>query len=77
MAEWVMRRCRADFGLAATALLEVMEGYAETDLGLAYLALADGSKVISKEIKVIGDKTTMRQRVSQAAIDLIRRELIR
>ncbi|HID55701.1 TPA: competence/damage-inducible protein A [Candidatus Poribacteria bacterium] len=77
MAEWVVKRCHADFGLAATALLEVMEGYSEADLGLTCLALATGSDVISKKIKVIGDKPTMKQRVSQAAIDLLRRELIR
>jgi nicotinamide-nucleotide amidase len=77
MAKGVRERCHADYGLAATALLEPTEGYAESDVGLTYIALARGSDVICKEVMVIGDRITMKQRVSQAAIDLIRRELIR
>lgn len=75
LASWAKKISGATYGLSATSLLEPMEGFSESDIGLSYIALSKPNGTISREIKVIGDKPTMKQRISQAAIDLLRREI--
>ena len=77
LASWAKSISGATYGLSATALLEPMEGFSESDVGLSYIALAKPDGTICREIRVIGDKPTMKQRISQAAIDLLRREIWR
>src|SRR2546423_3667092 len=76
MAEGGKRRAATDFGLAVTGIAGPGGGTTEKPVGLVYIALADDAHTEHRRIMLPGDRHLIRQRASQAALDLLRRRLI-
>jgi len=76
MAEGVRKRANADFGLSVTGIAGPDGGSEEKPVGLVYIALADDAHTEHRKLMLPGDRSLIRWRASQAALDLLRRRLI-
>lgn len=76
MAEGVKARAGTDFGLAVTGIAGPGGGTAEKPVGLVYVALADDAHTEHRRLVLPGDRSLIRWRASQGALDLLRRRLI-
>ncbi|HEX8352828.1 MAG TPA: competence/damage-inducible protein A [Pyrinomonadaceae bacterium] len=76
MAEGVKRRADTDFGLSVTGVAGPGGGTAEKPVGLVYVALSDDAHTEHKRLMLPGDRSLIRWRASQFALDLLRRRLI-
>ncbi len=76
MAEGVRKRAKADFGLSVTGIAGPEGGSEEKPVGLVYIALADDAHSEHRKLIIPGDRSLIRWRASQAALDLLRRRLI-
>ena len=76
MAEAVVRKFGADFGLATTGIAGPDGGTDEKPVGLVYIALADKYKSRVKEMRFVGDRNSIRMLASKTAMDLLRRNLL-
>ncbi len=76
MAEGVRRRAGTDFGLSVTGIAGPSGGTEEKPVGLVYIALASEIGTEHRKLTLPGDRSLIRWRASQAALDLLRRRLI-
>jgi nicotinamide-nucleotide amidase len=76
MAEGVRERADTDFGIAVTGIAGPGGGTEDKPVGLVYIALADDAHTEHRKLLLPGDRTLIRWRASQAALDLLRRRLI-
>ncbi|MDX6711527.1 MAG: nicotinamide-nucleotide amidase [Blastocatellia bacterium] len=76
LAQGVKRHADTDFGLAVTGIAGPGGGTPEKPVGLVYLGLADDAHVEHKRLMLPGDRSLIRWRSSQAALDLLRRRLL-
>ncbi|HIE27302.1 TPA: nicotinamide-nucleotide amidohydrolase family protein, partial [Candidatus Poribacteria bacterium] len=76
MAENIRKIAEADYSLAVTGILDVDCATDEKPLGLNYIALASQDGIQCVENRFLGERPTLKQRISQAALDLLRRRLI-
>lgn len=76
MAEGVRRRAGTDFGVSVTGVAGPGGGTEEKPVGLVYIALAEEGHVEHRRVMLPGDRTLIRWRASQAALDLLRRRLL-
>jgi nicotinamide-nucleotide amidase len=76
MAEGVRKRAAADFGLSVTGIAGPDGGSEEKPVGLVYIALADDAHTEHRKLMLPGDRSLIRWRASQAALDLLRRRLL-
>ena len=76
LALGVKRHADTDFGLAVTGIAGPGGGTPEKPVGLVYLGLADDAHVEHKRLMLPGDRSLIRWRSSQAALDLLRRRLL-
>jgi nicotinamide-nucleotide amidase len=76
MAENIRRMAQTDYSLAVTGILDADCATDEKPLGLSYIALASQDSVQCVENRFFGERPTLKQRISQAALDLLRRRLI-
>jgi nicotinamide-nucleotide amidase len=76
MAIGIKKRADTDFGVSVTGIAGPSGGTAEKPVGLVYIALADDAHVEHRRLMVPGDRTLIRWRSSQAALDLLRRRLL-
>jgi nicotinamide-nucleotide amidase len=76
MAEGVRERAEADFGIGVTGVAGPGGGTEDKPVGLVYIALADDAHTEHRKLLLPGDRTLIRWRASQAALDLLRRRLI-
>ncbi|MBC8228710.1 competence/damage-inducible protein A [bacterium] len=76
MAENIREIAQADYSLAVTGILDANCATDEKPLGLTYIALASQDGVQCVENRFWGERPTLKQRISQAALDLLRRRLI-
>lgn len=76
MAEGVRRRAATDFGISVTGIAGPGGGTDEKPVGLVYIALAEEDHVEHRRLILPGDRTLIRWRASQAALDLLRRRLL-
>jgi nicotinamide-nucleotide amidase len=77
MAEGVRRRAATDFGISVTGIAGPTGGSEEKPVGLIFIGFADESEVKSIKIILPGDRFLIRWRSSQAALDLLRRKMLR
>jgi nicotinamide-nucleotide amidase len=75
MAERVRAQSETDLGLAITGIAGPSGGTKEKPVGLVFIALADKKRSIYRSHMFGGDREGIRQRASQAALDLLRRYL--
>jgi nicotinamide-nucleotide amidase len=76
MAQGVKRHADTDFGLSVTGIAGPGGGTPEKPIGLVYLGLADDAHVEHRRLMLPGDRSLIRWRSSQAALDLLRRRLL-
>jgi len=75
LAQNVKELARADLGLGVTGIAGPTGGTKEKPVGLVYIALATPRKLICREFHFHGAREAVRQRASQAALDMVRRHL--
>lgn len=77
MATGAAERLGADYGLAVTGFAGSCAGSKENPIGTSYVALHAPHGVWSRKLSYPGPRRTIRQRVVNAALDWLRRELLR
>jgi nicotinamide-nucleotide amidase len=77
MAHGMQERTGADFAISVTGIAGPGGGTTEKPVGLVYIGYADGNEVSSKRLVIPGDRYLIRWRTSQAALDYLRRKIIR
>ncbi|MFB3816243.1 MAG: competence/damage-inducible protein A [Candidatus Methylomirabilales bacterium] len=76
MAEGVRRRSGATFGLATTGLAGPSGGTPEKPVGLVYIGLAWEGGSLAREERLIGERTLIKYRAAQMALETLRRHLL-
>jgi nicotinamide-nucleotide amidase len=78
MAEGARTRAASTYGLATTGIAGPTGGSDEKPVGTVYIALASGdSDTVAKKFRFPTDRETFKQLATQAALDLLRRRLLR
>ena len=77
MACGIRARANVSVGLSVTGIAGPGGGSATKPVGLVYIGLDDGTgRPIAQEFRFYGDRNVIKQRSSQAALDLLRRWLL-
>ena len=72
------RRCAgSDYALATTGIAGPGGGSPEKPVGTVYVALAGSGETIAKKLFFPTDRETFKQIATQAALELLRRKLIK
>jgi nicotinamide-nucleotide amidase len=77
MAGGCRRRAGADLALAVTGIAGPAGGSDEKPVGLVYIALAGPRGIACEEHRFSGDREQIRERAALAALDLLRKTLLR
>ncbi len=77
MADGARRRAGSDYALSATGVAGPTGGTAEKPVGLVYIGLATPTGTQVQRHTVTFDRETFKWYVSQTALDLLRRELLK
>ena len=78
MAEGARARAASKYGLATTGIAGPTGGSDEKPVGTVYIALASGnSETVAKKFVFPTDRETFKQLAAQAALDLLRRRLLK
>ncbi|MCW5961461.1 MAG: competence/damage-inducible protein A [Pyrinomonadaceae bacterium] len=77
MARGMRERARTDYAVAVTGIAGPDGGTEEKPVGTVYIGYADEDKVTSRKIIFPGDRYLIRWRTSQAALEILRRNLIK
>lgn len=77
LAKEVRRRTRSALGLAVTGIAGPEGGTPDKPVGTVFLALADAHRVKSERHRFLGDRERIRWQAAQAALDLVRRKLLK
>jgi nicotinamide-nucleotide amidase len=77
MANGVRERSGASIGLSVTGIAGPGGATATKPVGLVYIGLSTGSgDTMTREYRFHGDRSVIKQRSSQAALDVVRRWLL-
>lgn len=76
MAKNIKQLAKTDLGLGVTGIAGPGGATKDKPVGLAYIALATPRKILCREFHFHGDRDAVRQRASQAALDILRRYLM-
>jgi nicotinamide-nucleotide amidase len=76
LAEHARARARSDYALATTGVAGPGGGSPEKPVGTVYIALAASGETIAKKFFFPTDRETFKQIATQAALELLRRNLI-
>jgi len=77
MAKGVRERAETDFGISVTGIAGPTGGSDEKPVGLVFIGYSDKTKTKSIKLILPGDRYLIRWRASQAALDLLRRKLLK
>jgi nicotinamide-nucleotide amidase len=77
LAEHARACARADYALATTGVAGPSGGSPEKPVGTVYVALAASGETIAKKLFFPTDRETFKQIATQAALELLRRKLIK
>jgi len=75
LAEGILKRCKATYGVGITGVAGPAGGTAEKPVGLVFHALANESGTDVVERNFFGDRKRIRWFASQQALDMVRRRL--
>jgi nicotinamide-nucleotide amidase len=76
MAEGARDRLGASIGVAITGVAGPGGGSPEKPVGTVCLAVAGPWPTVGRRVQLIGDRDEIRRRAAQAALDMIRRQLV-
>jgi len=74
MAAGVKQKLKADVGIAVTGIAGPGGGTPEKPVGLTWIVV-DATRAKARRFHLIGDRTEIRQRAAQAALEMVRRAL--
>jgi len=77
MAKGVRERAETDFGISVTGIAGPNGGSEEKPVGLVFIGYASETETKSMKINLPGDRYLIRWRASQAALDLLRRKILK
>ena len=77
MAKGMLENGKTDYALSVTGIAGPTGGTEEKPVGTVFIGYADRSGVKSKKLLLPGDRYLVRWRSSQAALDILRRNLLR
>jgi nicotinamide-nucleotide amidase len=77
MAKGMRERAETDFAISITGVAGPAGGSEEKPVGTVFIGYADSSRLKSFKIMLPGDRYLIRWRSSQAALDYLRRQLLR
>jgi nicotinamide-nucleotide amidase len=77
MARGMRKRAQTDFALSVTGIAGPDGGTEEKPVGLVFLGYADDREIRSYRMMMPGDRQLIRWRSSQAALDLLRRKMLK
>lgn len=77
MARGMRERAGTDFAISVTGIAGPSGGTVEKPVGLVFIGYADSEKVKSFKILLPGDRYLIRWRASQAALDYLRRQILK
>lgn len=76
MAKGIRERSSVSIGLSVTGIAGPGGATVTKPVGLVYVGLDAGGETVTKEYRFHGDRSVVKQRSSQAALDLVRRWLL-
>ncbi len=77
MAQGIRNTVKTDLGLSVTGIAGPTGGSAKKPVGLVFMALASSEGAKVEEHRFLGDRGQIRMKASQAALDMVRRYLIK
>jgi nicotinamide-nucleotide amidase len=77
MAKGMREKAQTDFALSVTGIAGPNGGTAEKPVGLVFIGFADEKETKAVKINLPGDRYLIRWRTSQAALDLLRRKMLK
>lgn len=77
MVKGMLERAETDYALSVTGIAGPTGGTEEKPVGTIFIGYADKTQVTSRRIVLPGDRYLIRWRTSQAALDILRRNLLR
>lgn len=77
MAKGMRERAATDYAISVTGVAGPSGGTEEKPVGLVYIGFADESQVKSLKLNLPGDRYLIRWRASQAALDYLRRQILK
>jgi PncC family amidohydrolase len=77
MAKTAKEILKADFGLGITGIAGPLSDKSNSPVGLVYIACACDDKITAKKLNLVGDRRAIKERSAQAALDLLRKLLIK
>jgi len=77
MAEGVRKNAGADIGLSTTGIAGPSGGSPEKPVGLVWIAYSDANRVLALKFNFGPDRKRTKERASQAALELLRRNLLK
>jgi nicotinamide-nucleotide amidase len=77
MAKGIRERAQTDFAISVTGVAGPTGGTEEKPVGTVFIGYADKTQVKSRKIVLPGDRYLIRWRSSQAALDILRRNLLK
>jgi len=77
MAQGVRKLARTDYALGVTGIAGPTGATPQKPVGLIYIAVSSEDDTYSKEFRFLGDRTVVKRRASQMALDMLRRELLK
>lgn len=77
MAKGMRARAQTDYALSVTGIAGPTGGTEEKPIGLVFIGFSDANETKSIKLNLPGDRHLIRWRASQAALDLLRRKLMK
>ena len=77
LARSIRRQARSVLGLSITGIAGPEGGTPDKPVGTVFIALADANRVKSEKQRFLGDRERIRWQATQAALDLVRRRLMK
>jgi nicotinamide-nucleotide amidase len=77
MAKGMHERAKTDYAISVTGIAGPTGGTEEKPVGLVFIGYSDENETKAVKITLPGDRHLIRWRASQAALDLLRRKLIK
>ena len=77
MAKGAKKLTKSDFGLGITGIAGPTGATKEKPIGLVYIALAYKNKVETREFKFRGEREVIKAKAANAALDMVRRYLLK
>lgn len=77
MAKEIKKLTRSDFGLGITGIAGPTGATEEKPIGLVYIALAYKDKIETREFNLRGEREVIKAKAANAALDIVRRHLLK